>query len=476
MLITNNFTEFSMKTTTFLNSRKNIYLIPKQFTLYFLSIFFIFSSCGNDPVKKSYILNKKLAEDIKYLSDFEKQLRGDTLKTETSYDLYFDFSSTMKRGVTDKIYGQLIQDAFYKIGPSDNLYSIGENPELKLITGTNVEKKNQVLGGVNYTQSMTYMTNNINNIISHLQKPAVIFTDFSIDEGKPSRDMDGITSSFVRGPEYKKQFSEWLMSGGSIRIYGKYIVEKGSKMPIYAIAFLPSCYSSTHRVNGILELLENNLKADIYFDLHPNFVTITTPPDNSVFLSDIHKIGNNTKSHYLLENNLGELLLFSASEFINKIKPFQKEVETTFFGGLGWRDNNTSYLQEPIFTSEITEIAPENNKKLSSKLNPQAIPIFNQLNTVDTVFQIPMNFKEACQPKYYKQQLHLIRYSIQISGCSNKPRWDKEKASACLQYKLNSGNKPLLNTCLYESIDQSLEIASSSKRLTTVYSIYSFIK
>ena len=476
MLTTNNFTEFSMKTTTFLNSHKNIYLIPKQFTLYFLSIFFIFSSCGNDPVKKSYILNKKLAEDIKYLSDFEKQLRGDTLKTETSYDLYFDFSSTMKRGVTDKIYGQLIQDAFYKIEPSDNLYSIGENPELKLITGTNVEKQNQVLGVVNYTQNMTYMTNNINNIISHLQKPAVIFSDFSIDEGKPSRDMDGITSSFVRGPEYKKQFSEWLMSGGSIRIYGKYIVEKGSKMPIYAIAFLPSCYSSTHRVNGILELLENNLKADIYFDLHPNFVTITTPPNNSVFLSDIHKIGKNTKSHYLLENNLGELLLFSASEFINKIKPFQKEVETTFFGGLGWRDNNTSYLQEPIFTSEITEIAPENNKKLSSKLNPKAIPIFNQLNTVDTVFQIPMNFKEACQPKYYKQQLHLIRYSIQISGCSNKPRWDKEKASACLQYKLNSGNKPLLNTCLYESIDQSLEIASSSKRLTTVYSIYSFIK
>lgn len=67
-------------------------------------------------------------------------------------------------------------------------------------------KKNQVFGVVNYTQKMTYMTNNINNIISHLQKPSVIFSDFSVDEGKPSRDMNGVTTSFVRGPEYKSNF------------------------------------------------------------------------------------------------------------------------------------------------------------------------------------------------------------------------------------------------------------------------------
>ena len=466
-----------MKTSHLKNSLKKITLTKSErFFTFVFSVILILSSCSDGKDKKDLSLNKNIGEKIPYLSSFEKQLRGDTLKTEAAFDLYFDFSSTMKRGVTDKVYGKLIQDAFYKIDPSDNMYSIGENNVLKLITGSSVEKQNSVLGAVNYVQNMTYMTVNINNVVSHLQKPAVIFSDFSIDEGKPSRDMEGITSSFIRGPEYKKQFSTWLISGGSIRIYGKYIMEKGTKMPIYAIVFLPACYSSSHRVNGILELLDNNLKADIFFDFHPNFVTITTPPDNSVFLSDIHKIGNKTKSHYLLENNLGELLIFSASEFINKIKTLKNKVETTFFGGLGWRDSNTSYLQEPNFISEITEIAPEKNEKLSSKLNPKAIPIFKELKTVDTVFQIPMNLKEASQSKYYKEQLHLIRYSIQISGCSNKPRWDKEKASACLQYKLKSGNKPLLNTCLYESIDQALEIASSSKRLKTVYSIYSFIK
>lgn len=86
-------------------------------------------------------MNKNIGEKIPYLSTFETQLRGDTLKIDPTFDLYFDFSSTMKRGVADKIYGKLIQDAVYKTEPSDNLYSIGENPELKLITGTTVEKK-----------------------------------------------------------------------------------------------------------------------------------------------------------------------------------------------------------------------------------------------------------------------------------------------------------------------------------------------
>ena len=460
--------------TTYFNKISNFKIaeIP-FFSMFFLVLFF--SSCSED-IKTELRLNKNIGEKIPYLSTFETQLRGDTLKIDPTFDLYFDFSSTMKRGVADKIYGKLIQDAFYKIEPSDNLYSIGENPELKLITGTNVEKQNQVLGVVNYTQKMTYMTNNINNIISHLQKPSVIFSDFSVDEGKPSRDMNGVTTSFVRGPEYKKQFSDWLISGGSIRIYGKNILENGTKMPIYAIVFLPSNYSETHRLNGILDLLDENLKGDFYFDFHPNFVKFPSQPNNTDYLSDIYKIGNKSKSHYPLDNNLGELLIFPSADFINKVKPFQKEVATTFFGGLGWKDENSSYLQGPIFASEISEIDPLDKENLSTKLNDKPIPIFNSLVTVDSVFQIPMNFKEASQPKYYKDKLHLIRYSIQITGANKTPRWDKEKAVLTLQYNLKSGGKLFLNTCLYDSIEQALELATTSFKTTTVYSIYSFIK
>ena len=466
-----------MKTSHLKNSLKKITLTKSErFFTFVFSVILILSSCSDDKDKKDLSLNKNIGEKIPYLSSFEKQLRGDTLKTESAFDLYFDFSSTMKRGVTDKIYGKLIQDAFYKIEPSDNLYSIGENKELKLITGSNVEKQNSVLGVVNYVQNMTYMTVNINNVVSHLQKPAVIFSDFSIDEGKPSRDMEGITSSFIRGPEYKKQFSDWLISGGSIRIYGKNILDNGVKMPIYVIVFLPSGYSSSHRLNNILDLFDKNLKSDIFFDFHPNFVKFTSQPNNPDFLSDIYKIGKNTKSHFALDDNLGELLIFPSADFINKVKPFQKEVATTFFGGLGWKDENSSYLQGPIFASEISEIEPLDKENLSTKLNDKPIPIFNSLVTVDSVFQIPLNFKEASQPKYYKDQLHLIRYSIQITGANKNPRWDKEKAVLSLQYNLKSGGKPLLNTCLYESIKDALDIAAANVRPTKIYTVYSFFK
>ena len=468
-----------MKSSHLKNSLKKITLTKsiRFFTLVF-SLILILSSCKPDPSPPPSLNQNKKIEDMSYLSNFERELRGKTIKIDPSFDLYFDFSSTMKRGVTDKVYGKLIQDAFYKIEPSDNMYSIGENKVLKLITGSSVEKQNSVLGAVNYVQNMTYMTVNINNVVSHLQKPAVIFSDFSIDEGKPSRDMEGITSSFIRGPEYKKQFSTWLISGGSIRIYGKYIMEKGAKMPIYVIVFLPSgYYSSSHRFNNILDLFDKNLKADIFFDFHPNFVKFTSQPSDPKYLSDSLHFGKQSNGHFKLEKDLGELMISSSDDFMTNVTKHQKKVTTTLFHGLGWKDDNSSYLQGPTFTSKISEIDPLPKENLSTKLNDKPIGIFNpSLVTVGSIFQIPMNFNAARQQNNYTKS-HLIRYSIQISGCSKKPRWDKDKAFSSLQYNLKSGGKTFLNTCLYQSIDEALEFASSNNtRLTTVYSIYTFIK
>ena len=466
-----------MKSSHLKNSLKKITLTKsiRFFTLVF-SVILILSSCKPDPTPPPSLNQIKKIEDKTYLSSFERELRGETIKIDPSFDLYFDFSSTMKRGVTDKVYGKLIQDAYYKIEPSDNMYSIGENKELKLITGSNVEKQNSVLGAVNYVQNMTYMTVNINNVVSHLQKPAVIFSDFSIDEGKPSRDMEGITSSFIRGPEYKKQFSTWLISGGSIRIYGKYIMEKGTKMPIYVIVFLPSGYSSSHRFNNILDLFDKSLKADIFFDFHPNFVIFTSQPSDPNYLSDSLRFGKQSKGHFKLDNDLGEFMISSSDDFMNNVTKYRNKVKTTLFHGLSWKDDNSSYLQGPIFTSKISEIGPLDKENLSTKLNDIPKGIFNPLNTVGSIFQIPMNYDLANKPNNYTKS-HLIRYSIQISGCSNKPRWDKDKAFSSLQYNLKSGNKTFLNTCLYQSIDEALEFASSNNtRLTTVYSIYTFIK
>ena len=468
-----------MKTSHLKNSLKKITLTKsiRFFTLVF-SVILILSSCTTPPPPPPPpSLNQiKKIEDKAYLSNFERELRGETIKIDPSFDLYFDFSSTLKRGVTDKVYGKLIQDAYYKIEPSDNMYSIGENKELKLITGSNVEKQNSVLGAVNYVQNMTYMTVNINNVVSHLQKPAVIFSDFSIDEGKPSRDMEGITSSFIRGPEYKKQFSTWLISGGSIRIYGKYIMEKGTKMPIYVIVFLPSGYSPSHRFNNILDLFDKNLKADIFFDFHPNFVKFTSQPSDPTYLSDSLHFGKQSNGHLKLEDDLGEFMISSSDDFMTNVTKHHKKVKTTLFHGLGWKDDNSSYLQGPIFTSKFSEIGPLDKENLSTKLNDNPIGIFNPLVTSASIFQIPMNFSIAKQQNNYTKS-HLIRYSIQISGCSNKPRWDKDKAFSPLQYNLKSGNKTFLNTCLFQSIDEALEFASSNNtRLTTVYSIYTFIK
>ena len=129
----------------------------------------------------------------------------------------------MLRAVNDASMKEIITTAFDGLGPQDRIYSIGENNAVKEITGDKATKQNSVLGPANYTQKLTYMTPNINNIIANRNRPAIMVTDFSVDEGRPTTDADGVTSMFVRGSEYAKQFETWFSQGCSIRIYCKYI-------------------------------------------------------------------------------------------------------------------------------------------------------------------------------------------------------------------------------------------------------------
>lgn len=205
----------------FMSSKLNYVL---KFPALILTILALGYRCGPDePIKKEVKLEENSHFAPAVFLKLEKSIRSDSAVCDNNYDLYFDFSATMARAVKDQKIKELVTAAFDKVEEGDKIYSIGENQQLKEISGDEATKTNQVLGPKNYTQKMTYMTPNMNNIQSNLSRPVLMFTDFSVDEGRPTTDMDGITSSFVRGPEFASQFKAWFLSGGSIKIYGKKI-------------------------------------------------------------------------------------------------------------------------------------------------------------------------------------------------------------------------------------------------------------
>lgn len=435
----------------------------------------ILTSCGSDDSggEKSVPLSEKAHFTASVISVLEKDLRADSTNCNASYDLYFDFSATMKRAVNDAGMKELITNAFDGLGEGDKIYSIGENKELKAITGDKATKQNSVLGPVNYTQTMTFMTPNMNNIAANLNRPAVMITDFSVDEGRPTKDADGVTSSFVRGSEYADQLKKWFGQGGSIKIYGKMIAEGGSPMPVYAIAFLPAGYNQSHRMNRLITDLDRLLSKDIYFHLHSNIGKVEATADESI--KDARKLAKQG-SCKSLDNGYGEMMSIMGDKLmgVGSDKEVRELVAESFVSGIKYTPDTTSFLVVSGFKNGCAAVSASTKTDVSRETKEEN-PFLKSVTFADGNLKFGFDFNKAKQANLYQND-RLLRYNISVAGVEKNIRFNSAMADQKLQYKLKSGGKQIMNNCLYKSLEKAMfDFANEYKPAESVYSLYFYV-
>lgn len=444
---------------------------PISLVLLSAALFYITGCSGGDTSdKKSSALDEKKNFTVSEISKLEQQLRGDTLQIKSGYDLYFDFSATMLRAVTDPAIKEIITTAFHGLDDTqDKLFAIGTNSVVKEITGDKVTKQNNVMGAINYTQTMTFMTPNINQIVSNPNRPALILSDFSIDEGRPTRDADGVVSTFIREAEYANSFENWFNSGGSIQIYGKII--KG--MPVYAIVFIPNGYTNEHRMNQLIKNLDSQLSKDFKFDFHTRFVNITQNY-NGERMSDEHSMAVNGSMNSLT-NNMGELMVIQPDKLISASsnKALREKLEVSMFTGLDYSIDSTSFLQVPEFKNTVSKIIRSEKNGMETDKNAKIL-IFKDLNVSNT-FAIGLDVNKAKQPNLY-QSLQVIRYHIYASKVSSEIRFNTSLAQKTLQYDLPSSGRMIKNNCLLKSLELGMKNYASKFNNKPLYSIYTLIR
>jgi hypothetical protein len=439
-----------------------------------IPLFLSFQACSSSEGGKGGELkiDEKKHVTPEALSALEKELWGDTISINKSYDLYFDFSATMKRAVNDATMKELITTAFDGLDPQDRIYSIGENKAVKEITGDKAAKQNSVLGPANYVQTLTFMTPNINNIVANATRPAVMFTDFSVDEGRPTTDADGVSSYFVRGSEYAKQFESWFSNGGSIRVYGKYLAEAGVSSPVYVIAFLPNGYDESHRVSGLLTELDAKLSKDFAFNFHTHIGDVVTTP-NGDHLSDANKMALNG-SNKSLNNGYGELMKIKSENFINaaKEKTLRDNIEKSIYTGISFKMDSTCFLTQPEFNGSAHMVTPESETHLKIK-DGKLTSIYKSM-VFDGQFNIGIDCNKAKQSNMYPSA-QLMRYHISISKVAKEVQYNTTLAKKALQYQL--GKQKIMNNCLLASLEKAMkDCANNFSGNYPLYSVYTYVR
>lgn len=439
-----------------------------------IPLFLSFQACSSSEGGKGGELkiDEKKHVTPEALSALEKELWGDTISINKSYDLYFDFSATMKRAVNDATMKELITTAFDGLDPQDRIYSIGENKAVKEITGDKAAKQNSVLGPANYVQTLTFMTPNINNIVANATRPAVMFTDFSVDEGRPTTDADGVSSYFVRGSEYAKQFESWFSTGGSIRVYGKYLAEAGVSTPVYVIAFLPNGYDESHRVSGLLTELDAKLNKDFAFNFHTHIGDVVTTP-NGDHLSDANKMALNG-SNKSLNNGYGELMKIKSEKFINaaKEKTLRDNIEKSIYTGISFKMDSTCFLTQPEFNGSAHMVTPESETHLKIK-DGKLTSIYKSM-VFDGQFNIGIDCNKAKQSNMYPSA-QLMRYHISISKVAKEVQYNTTLAKKALQYQL--GKQKIMNNCLLASLEKAMkDCANNFSGNYPLYSVYTYVR
>ena len=434
----------------------------------------ILISCGGDKkTSGSCSLDPNKHYNVEKLEALNVQLTGDTVQCDASYDLYFDFSSTMKKSLKDQKFKELIESAVYKGGAEANCFSIGENSSLTPISGDLDARKNEILSEAKYTQALTFMTPNLDNVAANLTRPAFMFTDFSVDEGKETTSMsDGVKSTYVRGPQYKGQFLSWLNSGGSIRIYGKQLSDGGAKSPIYVIAFLPAGFKNDHKAQGIVDLLERGLKTDIYLNYHPNFASVNG--GNKEQFSDSLGWTMRNKSKKFV-NGKGELHMYDGAKLLENVKSKGKEAEASLYHGISYTTDSTSYLKNPVFVNAVNEYQCDGKVALKNTFVSKPLNFFGELKQGSPLgsLSLPLNNAVANKDASYNAH-HFFRNEILLK--SGELNFDDTRAAQLLQYDLKAGGKTIKNNCLYLSLKEALSQAVTDFKPRTVYTVNAFIK
>jgi hypothetical protein len=428
-------------------------------------------SCGDESKQEKLSSLKHFsAEKIEALN---VKLSGDTVLVKPTYDLYIDFSSTMKRGLTDKDFRQLIETAFYKGGSNLNCYSIGESKNLAPIQGDINAKKNEVLSDAKYNQMLTFMTPNLNNIADNLDQPAFMFTDFSVDEGVETTSMiDGVKSTYVRGPQFKDQFGKWLASGGSIRIYGKLVGE--SKSPIYVIAFLPKEFDAKHSANGLLADLDNTFKKDIYFNLHSDVVKVV-PGDFEAISDSIGFAMKGEKNNKAFSNGKGEMHLYDGAKLLEGIQKNKKIVSQTLYSGLRYEIDSTSFIQSPVISAQYGEYTYKSKDEVQFDAKGKFVDYFGELvqNSVNQSLFVPVKYDIANKESNYNAD-HFYRVEIVLKG--GQLHFNEEEAQSKLQYDLKVGGKTIKNNCLYLSLKEAMTATIANMDARSLYTINAYVK
>lgn len=432
------------------------------------------SGCAPEKKDDNCTLNPNVHTNTDKIESLNTILNGDTIKANnTNFDLYIDFSATMKKALSDHSFKTVLENTFYKGGNNVNCYRIGTNPDVLLIKGDGSAKKNEILDPIKYDQQLTFMAPNLNNIVNNTKQTAFMFTDFSVDEGKPTKSLvDNVTSTFVRGPEYKDQFEKWFRSGGSIRIYGK-MLGSNPQTPIYVIAFLPAGFSNENPANSILKDLDEELGKEIYFNFHSNFVSVQggryTRTSGAELISDSLGLSLSGKSK-AFKNGKGEVHIYDGTKLIQGIKLNKTVVSKSLFYGIQYTVDTTSFLKSPVFEADYKEYACKDKSNLSENLS-DVISYFEKINQdkINNKLLVPLNYQLASKDNTYNAD-HFYRISFNVIG--GELNFNDKKAASLLQYNIKS----IVNNCLYLSIKGALTAVSQKIEPQKLYSVNTYIK
>jgi hypothetical protein len=440
-----------------------------------IPLFLSFQDCSSSEGGKNKTQEITVAEakDAKKISKHEQSLRTETANSTTSCDLYFDFSATMKRAVNDVVIQGLITNAFDGLGAQDRIYSIGENKNIKEISGDKAAKQNSVLGLTNYTQKLTYMTPNINNILANPTKPAVMFTDFSVDEGEITKDFEG-TSTFIRGSKYADQFEKWFLQGGTVKIYGKFLAEANVKTPVYVIVFMPSNLTPKNNVYRIVRDLDAKLSQDFNFEFNTHFGDVYSE-GNEGLNADAFKIATSKSNNKLsteVNNNLGESMIFASKQLIAKTN--QKKIDSLKHAivRMKLKEDPNCFLKLTEIKSESSLVVALSKQKWANRTAKFASDIYKPIvyNASNHVLEIGLNKTES---NFYDSS-RMVRTYISVSKVAPTVKYNEELAKKSLQYYI--GKPKIMNNCLLASLDLAMKnVATKFNGNYPLYSVYTFI-
>ena len=440
-----------------------------------IPMFLSFQACSSSEGGKggAYEIKVSDVKDAKKISKHEQGLRTETANNSVNYDLYFDFSATMKRAVNDPAIQGLITTAFDGISSQDRIYSIGENKIIKEITGDKATKQNSVLGLVNYSQKLTYMTPNINNILANPTRPAVMFTDFSVDEGEITKDFEG-TSTFIRGSKYADQFEKWFTLGGTIKIYGKFLAEANVKTPVYVIVFIPSNLTAKNNVFRIVRDLDLKLSQDFKFEFNTHFGDVYAEGNEGVN-ADAYKTASNKSNNKLsteINSNLGESMIFPTEKLVAKTN--QKKIDSLKQAILRMKlkEDPNCFLKITEIKSESSLVVAVSKQKWANKTSKFSSDIFKPIiyNASTNLLEIGLNKVES---NFYDSS-RLVRTYISVSKVATSVKYNEELAKKSLQYYI--GKPKIMNNCLLASLDLAMKnVATKFNGNYPLYAVYSFI-